>query len=314
MSSSDTTAALDTAIPLLAWYAFNGAFNVENKRVLNELSYPWIISWVQLAAGIGIAVPAWLLGLRRPPVMTAAVLLRFLPIAVLHAAGHALQVAGIGAGSVYFGTIIKATEPLIGTLIAYAVDGKAAPWYVNLTFVPIVGGIAYAAAKPGAAADLSDLASFAAVAALSSTVFFALAKLLVKRLMTADMKRRHGLDAANTYSVLTCCSAALLLAPSLLLCGLYYFAYNECGFRVLDKLSPVSQAAVANAAKRLVILFFAVVFLGEEARESPRFAESSGASGRKLVGAGVAIAGVTSYSFARLRADAHARAKAKKAS
>jgi len=326
MSSSDTAAALDTAIPLLAWYAFNGAFNVENKRVLNELSYPWIISWVQLAVGIGIAVPAWLFGLRRPPVLTAAVLLRFLPIAVLHAAGHALQVAGIGAGSVYFGTIIKATEPLIGTLIAYAVDDKVAPWYVNLTFVPIVGGIAYAAAKPGAAADMSDLASFAAVAALSSTVFFALAKLLVKRLMTADMKRRHGLDAANTYSVLTCCSAVLLLAPSyaaegpaalaalaaagedgnvvarrLLLCGLYYFAYNECGFRVLDKLSPVSQA-VANAAKRLVILVFAVVFLGEEA------------SGRKLVGAGVAIAGVTSYSFARLRADAHAKAKAKKAS
>jgi len=60
--------------------------------------------------------------------------------------------------------------------------------------------------------------------------------------------------------------------------------------------------AVANAAKRLVILVFAVVFLGEEA------------SGRKLVGAGVAIAGVTSYSFARLRADAHAKAKAKKAS
>ena len=93
MSSSDTTAALDTAIPLLAWYAFNGAFNVENKRVLNELSYPWFISWVQLAAGIGIAVPAWLLGLRRPPLLTAAVLLRFLPIAVLHAAGKRTTIA-----------------------------------------------------------------------------------------------------------------------------------------------------------------------------------------------------------------------------
>ena len=252
MSSSDTAAALDTAIPLLAWYAFNGAFNVENKRVLNELSYPWIISWVQLAAGIGIAVPAWLLGLRRPPVLTAAVLLRFLPIAVLHAAGHALQVAGIGAGSVYFGTIIKATEPLIGTLIAYAVDGKAAPWYVNLTFVPIVGGIAYAAAKPGAAADLSDLASFAAVAALSSTVFFALAKLLVKRLMTADMKRRHGLDAANTYSVLTCCSAALLLAPSYAAEGIHRLdAGGNLSPDLPTQISPDLEAPDANVSPDL---------------------------------------------------------------
>ena len=35
------------------------------------------------------------------------------------------------------------------------------------------------------------------------------------------------------------------------------------GFRVLDLLGPVSQA-VANSAKRVVILFAAVVFLGEQ--------------------------------------------------
>ena len=39
--------------------------------------------------------------------------------------------------------------------------------------------------------------------------------------------------------------------------------YNEMGFRVLDLLGPVSQA-VANSAKRVVILFAAVVFLGEQ--------------------------------------------------
>ena len=57
----------------------------------------------------------------------------------------------------------------------------------------------------------------------------------------------------------------------LLLCGLYYYAYNECGFRVLDSLDAVSQA-VANSAKRVVILFFAVYFLGESAstiRQTP---------------------------------------------
>lgn len=310
-----------TIVAVLAWYAFNGVFNVENKRLLNELSFPWILSWVQLATGILICVPAWLLGLRRAPVVTLSVLWRFAPIAVLHASGHALQVAGIGAGSVYFGTVIKATEPLIGTLIALVVEGKVAPWYVNLTFLPIVGGVAYAAAKPGAGTDLSELMSFAALAAFSSTVFFAIAKLLAKRIMTKEMKVSNNLDAVNTYSLLTCCSATLLLLPSfyaegpaalaalqsaedggqrlsarLLLCGFCYFAYNECGFRVLDAFGPVSQA-VANSAKRIVILFFAVYFLGETA------------SAQKLVGAGVAIGGVTCYSLAKLYADGQAAAK-----
>ena len=312
--------AAGSTIAILAWYAFNGVFNVDNKRLLNEFSFPWILSWVQLATGILICVPAWLLQLRRAPVITPAVLWRFVPLAFLHASGHALQVAGIGAGSVYFGTVIKATEPLIGTLIALLVEGKVAPWYVNLTFLPIVGGVAYAAAKPGAGTDLSELLSFAALAALASTVFFAVAKLLAKRIMT-EMEVSHNLDAVNTYSFLTCVSATLLLLPSfyaegpaaltalqsapdggqrlmarMLLCGFYYFAYNECGFRVLDAFGPVSQA-VANSAKRVVILFFAVYFLGESA------------SAQKLVGAGVAIGGVTCYSLAKLYADGQAKAK-----
>ena len=60
-----------------------------------------------------VAVPVWMLGLRRTPIVDRSVMLKFAPMAALHAAGHALQVAGIGAGSVYFGTVIKATEPLI---------------------------------------------------------------------------------------------------------------------------------------------------------------------------------------------------------
>ena len=135
------------------------------------------------------------------------------------------------------------------------------------------------------------------------------------------MKTR-GFDAVNTYSVLTCCSASILLVPSmlaegpsawaalrasanggalcrdLLVCGLYYYAYNECGFRVLDALGPVSTA-VANTAKRVVVLYCAVLFLGETA------------STRKLIGAGVAMAGVLGYSLAKLAADQAAKKKKK---
>ena len=86
----------------------------------------------------------------------------------------------------------------------------------------------------------------------------------------------------------------------LLTCGGFYYAYNEMGFRVLDLLGPVSQA-VANSAKRVVILFAAVIFLGEKV------------SYRKFVGSAVAIGGVTLYSLAKaVAADVKKEAPKKK--
>jgi hypothetical protein len=115
-----------------------------------------------------------------------------------------------------------------------------------------------------------------------------------------QVRALRNLDAVNTYGVLTCCSAVLLLPPvmlieggaawatvvaaedigmqvracwqvfrkgrrslfvqqqqqripfldffllrwqlmrDMLLCGFLYYAYNECGFRVLDALGSVS--------------------------------------------------------------------------
>ena len=142
-------------------------------------------------------------------------------------------------------------------------------------------------------------------------VAFAIAKLLAKNLMNPELKKERRLSPANNYALLTCCSSAVLLLPSLvmdgqksletfnamgaakwgfskelLVCGMMYYAYNEMGFRVLDLLDPVMQA-VANSAKRVVILFAAVAFLGEQV------------TARKLIGSTIAIAGVTLYSLAK---------------
>lgn len=305
---------------LLLWYVFNGAFSVSNKRLLSRFPFPWVLSWIHLATGIVFFVPAWTLGIRAAPRLDRGLLIRFAPIAALHASGHALQVASMGAGSVYFTTIIKATEPLVGTLVVLIFTGKIAPWYVNACLIPVVAGVAYASSKSGDILDMSDLSSFAAGAAFASTVFFAIAKLLAKQLMTKVLKQERNLDAANIFSVLTSCSTALLLLPSLLaqgapasgavlaspqpgalfcdlfVCGFHYYSYNELGFRVLDALGPVSQA-VANSAKRVVVLLAAVLMLGETA------------SGRELVGAAIAIAGVTFYSLAKLLSTEHASGK-----
>lgn len=296
---------------LFLWYLFNAGFNVTNKLVLNKFPHPWVVSWFQLATGLLFVVPAWTSGFRSPPLVDKKLLLSFLPIALLHSSGHASQVAAMGLGTVFFTHIIKAAEPFIGTIVVLVATGKIAPWYVNACLLPVVGGVAYAASKPGMGFDLSTLWAVPSLLALASTVAFAIAKLLAKGQMTPEKKRDSNLGAANNYALLTCCSSAVLLLPSmlaegpaaaasfasmgpqrlafakdLLVCGGFYYAYNEMGFRVLDLLSPVSQA-IANSAKRVVILFAAVAFLGEAVTP------------RKMAGSALAIGGVTLYSMAK---------------
>ena len=81
-------------------------------------------------------------------------------IALFHfrcAGGHAAQVGAMGLGTVFFTHVIKASEPFIGTLVVLAFTGKIAPWYVNICLAPVVGGVAYAASKPGMGFNVSDL-------------------------------------------------------------------------------------------------------------------------------------------------------------
>ena len=77
------------------------------------------LTCAQLATGLLFVLPAWRSGFRSTPLVDRSLLLRFLPIALLHASGHMTQVLSMGLGSVYFTHVIKAAEPFIGTLVAY---------------------------------------------------------------------------------------------------------------------------------------------------------------------------------------------------
>merc|ERR1711871_1170271 len=101
------------------------------------------------------------------------------------------QVASMGLGSVFFTHVIKASEPVIGTIVVLAFTGKIAPWYVNLCLLPVVGGVAFAAMKPGSVFDLSLLWSLPSLLAFASTVAFAIAKLLAKNQMTPEIKKSN---------------------------------------------------------------------------------------------------------------------------
>ena len=140
-------------------------------------------------------------------------------------------------------------------------------------------------------------APFAALAS-TSTVFFAVAKLFAKRIMTKEMKaaqprrRQHLLgahaarppssravaaaDGAAAWASLAAADAGAAAAARAAALRALLLRVQRVRLLRLDALGAVSQA-VANSAKRVVVLF---VYFFEAA------------STQKLVGAGVAILGV----------------------
>jgi solute carrier family 35 protein E1 len=108
---------------IFGWYAFNAGFNVTNKQILNQFNFAWIVSWLQLATGLGFVLPAWATGARRFPRIDSKIIRAFAPISLLHAGGHVLQVSAMGSGSVFFTHVIKASEPLVGVIVSFLATG-----------------------------------------------------------------------------------------------------------------------------------------------------------------------------------------------
>lgn len=318
------SSALRATIYLLGWYGGNTVFNVVNKQVMSgEFGrYHWMVSWLQLVAGLCWILPSWLSGMRPAPLVDREFLLsKFGPISCLHATGHAAQVSAMGSGTVFAVAVVKASEPVVGTIISVA-TGSFPSRYTNASLIPIVAGVALASMKPGSGGG--SLLNHASLAAFASTVLFAIAKLLAKRLMTPQIKSERRIDPANNYALLTTLSCLLLVLPALcldgpaaletfgdmdrqsrkvlalriLLSGLAYYTSNECSFQILDLLGPVPQA-VANAAKRVFVFVAAVLFLGEKVTPL------------KLAGSTLALFGVLCYSLSKTMSDKAQKTKKK---
>jgi hypothetical protein len=86
---------------------------------------------------------------------------------------------------------------------------------------------------------------------------------------------------------------ALQVAPSpayfiayQIVCGLYYYTYNEMAFAVLDLLDPVGQA-VGNTVKRVIIIIAGTIVFNKPLTTNG------------MIGSAVAIGGVLLYSLVK---------------
>ena len=84
------------------WYGFNAGYNVYNAYVKKDFQFPFATATLQLLIGLFYAVPLWLTGIRKMPILSGDDFMRLLPIAMLNAAGHACAVNAMfekGGGS-----------------------------------------------------------------------------------------------------------------------------------------------------------------------------------------------------------------------
>jgi solute carrier family 35 protein E1 len=293
-------------IYIALWYIFNIGYNIYNKTALNIYPFPWAVALWQMAFGWLIFVPLWLFGIRKTPKLTVKQAITLSPAALGHLATHVGAVVAFFAGAVSFGHIVKASEPVVSSILNAVFLGEVLAWPVYAALTPIIFGVALASAS-----ELS-FTWLCFGAAMGSNLGSAARAVYSKKVM-AGGNIGENMDSANTYAVLTIMATFMLLpialaieGPSAMLkgfaaakagagmpfllamlySGLTYYMYNEVAFLALGKLDPVSHA-VCNAMKRVVIIIAAIIVF-----RTP-------VTGLGIAGSCIAIAGTLLYSLAK---------------
>ena len=163
MATSSSSGADGGKLSLLMyfgfWYLGNSFYNIQNKRALNATGgktagFGMTVATLQLGVGAVYSLCIWLAGYnllpccglvsptkQSPPRITRRDLISMLPVALCSAAAHSASVLALNAGSVSFGQIVKAGEPVFSALvntILYSKSPSMAKW---LCLPVVIGGV-----------------------------------------------------------------------------------------------------------------------------------------------------------------------------
>jgi len=296
-------------IYIFFWYLFSIAYNITFKKALNAFPFPWTCAMWQMAFGIFIFGPLWVSGIRNAPKLSTSEAMVILPSALGNLTLHVGAVIAFFGGAVSFVHVVKASEPVVSSLLNYLFVGEILALPVYAALLPIIAGVALA--------SFSELSFtwLAFGAAMLSNLGSAGRAVYAKKVMSGA-KVGENMDAANTFSVMTLMGSVLLLPlwlyaepPALALQGLraallgpggkdflmnmlgsgiFYYLYNETAFLALGKLDPVSHAVV-NTMKRVAIIAVAIIVF------------STPVTKLGLTGSAIAVVGTLLYSLAKAR-------------
>jgi solute carrier family 35 protein E1 len=298
---------LKTAAYFVAWYFFNTAYTIYNKKALNAVALPWTAATIHLFTGIPYVFFLWATGLRATPKVSKDNVKNLSGVCAGHLGTHVGGVIALGAGAVSFMQIVKASEPVVSCILSAALMGQVYTAPVYLTLLPIVGGVGLASLK-----ELS-FTWLAFGSAMLSNVSSAFRGILAKKAMSKP--QGENMTESNLYAVLTIMSFSLLLpfslvietpakimaawgaanaagissgyiAFNLLMSGVCYYLYNETAFLALGRVNAVTHA-IANTVKRIVIILASVVIFKTQLTPLG------------MLGSGIAVFGAFLYAIAK---------------
>jgi solute carrier family 35 protein E1 len=298
---------LKTGAYFAAWYFFNTAYNIYNKKALNAIALPWTAATIHLATGIPYVLFLWFTGLRATPSVSVQNLKNLSGVILGHLGTHVGGVIALGAGAVSFMQIVKASEPVVSCILSATMLGQVFSPAVYATLIPIVGGVGLASLK-----ELS-FTWLAFSSAMLSNVSSALRAILAKKAMAKPQGK--NMTEANLYGVLTITCFALLLPMSLIIespakiaaawtaanaagisssymafnlfmSGACYYLYNETAFLALGRVNAVTHA-IANTVKRIVIIVASVIVF------------NTSLTPLGMIGSATAVAGAFLYAIAK---------------
>lgn len=294
------------------WYGFSASYNVYNAY-MRVFKFPYTVGMLQLAAGLFYALPLWMLGLRKfPNVSMKEMVVNLGPVAILNTVGHMAAVFAMaqpGGGS--FTHVIKASEPVVSTILGLIINGAVPKPFTALSLVPIVYGVAYASTLGHLDPETMgrELKTKAAFFAMTSNVAFAL-RSVVRKNMKAEIKAKLNPNADHALTTLLSCAVLLPIMLRMepvedvvaaynalgeplqikflfdsFVCGMSFYLYNEFQNMVLSDLGPV-PTAVGNTLKRVAIFVGLYLFTAGETFPMP-----------KVVGCAIAISGCLAYAI-----------------
>jgi len=259
-----------------------------------------------MAFGWLIFVPLWILKVRKVPQLTVKEAVTLSPSALGHLATHVGAVVAFFAGAVSFGHIVKASEPVVSSILNFVFMGEVLKWPVYASLLPIIGGVGLASAS-----EMSF--NWLCFGAAMGSNFGSAARAVYSKKVMAGGNIGKNMDSANVYAVLTIMATVLLIpisfaieGPSAMLkgfnvayakggtqfllsmiySGFFYYMYNEVAFLALGQLDPVSHA-VSNTMKRVVIIITSVIVF------------RTAVTPLGIAGSSIAIFGTLLYSLAK---------------
>eukprot|EP00444_Apocalathium_aciculiferum_P003949 CAMPEP_0183399032 /NCGR_PEP_ID=MMETSP0370-20130417/11649_1 /TAXON_ID=268820 /ORGANISM="Peridinium aciculiferum, Strain PAER-2" /LENGTH=444 /DNA_ID=CAMNT_0025580121 /DNA_START=55 /DNA_END=1389 /DNA_ORIENTATION=+ len=318
---------LKLPIFVACWYFFNVQYNIQNKMLMQVFDATWAVSFMQLAAGIPIAMLMWATGFVVKPKVTTADIIKLAPVGAAFAAGQVFTVASLGAVAVSFTHVVKALEPAVNAIASALILGQVFHPMVYASLLPVFAGVALASSS-----ELSFTMFGFATAMASNFAFVTRNVLATKFGSTGDMGTEMIERKTNQLAVLTIVATAIVFPLALLLPGglltapaawsaaiakgipagklamlmttssFYFFMYQLSSFWVLSQVPPITHS-VLNTLKRVVIIIISI------------FVFKTPVTPQSAAGTSIAIGGVLLYTVTKNYYSKKAKeAKAKEAS